>query len=55
MKKKLIKELHKILMEIVKADDETLDAIGIRLLEIEKDLMKYEDKEIREDKLIAKL
>jgi hypothetical protein len=42
MKKKLIKRLHEIQMEILKADDKELDKIGIELLEIEKKLMAYE-------------
>lgn len=42
MKLKLIKRLHEIQMEILKADDKELEKIGIELLEIEKKLMAYE-------------
>lgn len=41
MRKKLIRRLHQILMEIVKADDVELNKIGTELLEIEKKLMMY--------------
>ena len=41
MKKPLIKRLHEILIEIVKADDRSLDKIGVELLEIEKQLMTW--------------
>lgn len=45
MKKALLKRLHEILIEIVKADDRGLDKIGVELLEIEKQLMTwYPDK-----------
>lgn len=41
MKEKLLKELHKMLIAIVKADDAELDKIGARLVEIEKELVSY--------------
>ena len=41
MKKALLKRLHEILMEIAKADDRSLDKIGVELLEIEKQLMTW--------------
>ena len=41
MKTKLIKRLHEIILEIVKADDAELTKIGIELAEIEKKLMAY--------------
>lgn len=41
MKKALLKRLHEILIEIVKADDRGLDKIGVELLEIEKQLMTW--------------
>lgn len=45
MKKALLERLHKILIEIAKADDRGLDKIGVELLEIEKQLMTwYPDK-----------
>jgi len=42
MKKKLIKRLHEIQMEILKANDKELDKIAVELLDIEKKLMIYE-------------
>lgn len=42
VKIKLIKRLHEIQMEILKANDKELEKIGIELLEIEKKLMTYE-------------
>ena len=42
MKLKLIKRLHEIQMEILKADDKELEKIYAELLEIEKELMTYE-------------
>ena len=44
MKKKIMKRLHEILIEIVKADDADLDKIGAELVEIEKKLMGYNPK-----------
>lgn len=44
MKVKLIKRLHEIMLEIVKADDEDLIKIGVELAEIEKKLMAYKPK-----------
>lgn len=44
MKVKLIKRLHEIMLEIVKADDEELTKIGVELAEIEKKLMVYKPK-----------
>ena len=44
MKTKLIKRLNEIMLEIVKANDKELDAIGAELLEIEKKLIKYTEK-----------
>ena len=41
MKEKIIKRLNEILKEIIKADDEKLNEIGVELLEIEKKLVKY--------------
>ena len=41
MKEKIIKRLNEILREIIKADDEKLNEIGVELLEIEKKLVKY--------------
>jgi hypothetical protein len=42
MKIKLVKKLHEIQMEILKANDKELDKIAVELLEIEKKLMVYE-------------
>lgn len=41
MKKRLIKRLHQIMIEIVKADEPELNKIGAELLDIEKKLMLY--------------
>ena len=41
MKKRIIKKLHQIQMQILKADDAELNKIGVELLEIEKKLMLY--------------
>lgn len=42
MKIKLIKRLHEIMLEIMKADDAELTKIGIELADIEKKLMAYQ-------------
>ena len=44
MKKKIMKRLHEILIEIVKANDADLDKIGAELVEIEKKLIGYKPK-----------
>ena len=41
MKKRIIKRLHQIQMQILKADEAELNKIGVELLEIEKKLMLY--------------
>ena len=40
MKERIIKRLHEIIFEIIKADETKLDIIGIELSEIEKQLIK---------------
>lgn len=45
MKKQIIKRLHEIQMQIVKANEAELNKIGVELLEIEKKLMLYTPKE----------
>ena len=52
MKMKLIKRLNEIMVEIVKANDKELDAIGVELLEIEKKLMKVVDKKDNSNKVL---
>ena len=52
MKMKLIKRLNEIMVEIVKANDKELDAIGVELLEIEKKLMKIADKKDSSNKIL---
>lgn len=42
VKKKILKWLHKIIMEIATSDDKTLDEMGKQLLEIEKSLISYQ-------------
>ncbi len=50
MKERLLKELHKMLIAIVKADDADLDKIGVKLVDIEKELMLYQpDKKVKVD------
>ncbi len=45
MKEKIMKRLHQLQIEIIKANDKELDVIGLELIEIEKQLLKYnEDK-----------
>lgn len=44
MKEKILKRLHAILIDIVRANDEDLDKIGIELAEIEKKLLAYKKK-----------
>ena len=53
MKRKIIKRLNQIMVEILKADEEGLNKIGVELLEIEKQLMMYDPrlKAIQFDKL----
>ena len=53
MKKRIIKRLHQIQMQILKADEAELNKIGVELLEIEKKLMLYvpnKQKNIFQDK-----
>jgi hypothetical protein len=45
MKKQIIKKLHEIQMQILKADEAELNKIGVELLEIEKKLMVYAPKQ----------
>ena len=47
MKTKLLKRLHELLILIVNANDEELDKIGVELVDIEKKLMQYNDKKIK--------
>ena len=44
MKAKILKKLYKLQMDILKANDAELDKIGLELIEIEKQLLKYQDK-----------
>lgn len=43
MKKKLLKRLHQLQLEIIKANDVRLDEIGLELIEIEKQLLTYKE------------
>ena len=45
MKRRIIKRLHQIQMQILKANEAELNKIGVELLEIEKKLMLYMPKE----------
>lgn len=47
MKTKLLKRLHELLILIVNANDEELDKIGVELVDIEKKIMQYNDKKIK--------
>lgn len=40
-KEKLIKRLHQIQIEIIRANDAQLEKIGVELAEIEKKLIQY--------------
>ena len=44
MIEKILKRLHQLQMDIVKGNDAELDKIGLELVEIEKQLLKYQDK-----------
>lgn len=44
MKVKILKRLHQLQMDILKANDAELDKIGLELIEIEKQLLQYQDK-----------
>lgn len=44
MKKRIIKKLHQIQMQILKADEAELNKIGVELLDIEKKVMLYVSK-----------
>jgi len=44
MKAKILKRLHQLQMDILKANDAELDKIGLELIEIEKQLLQYQDK-----------
>jgi hypothetical protein len=48
MKVKLVKRLHEIMLEIIKANDEELIKIGVELAEIEKKLMAYQPRQNKE-------
>jgi len=41
MKVRILKQLHQIMIDIVKANDKELDKIGVQLAEIEKMLINY--------------
>ena len=45
MKKRIIKKLHQIQMQILKTDNTEINKIGVELLEIEKKLMLYTQKQ----------
>jgi hypothetical protein len=45
MKRKIIKRLHQIQMQILRANDQELTKIGVELLEIEKKVMLYTQKQ----------
>lgn len=45
MRKRLMKRLHEMLIEIVRANDPELDKLGVELVEIEKKLMAYKEKQ----------
>ena len=45
MRKRLMKRLHEMLIEIIRANDPELDKLGVELVEIEKKLMAYKEKQ----------
>ena len=44
VKEKILKRLHQLQLDILKANDEQLDKIGLELVEIEKHLLQYQEK-----------
>lgn len=44
MKQKLIKKLHDLMLQIITCNDAELDKIGIELVEIEKQLINWQEK-----------
>jgi len=44
MKIKILKRLHQLQMDILKANDADWDKISLELIEIEKQLLQYQDK-----------
>lgn len=43
MRDKLVKGIQKLIRLIIRANDKELDAIGIKLADIEKDLLNYKE------------
>jgi hypothetical protein len=43
MKEKILKRLHQLQIEIIKANDKELDKIGLELIDIEKQLLLYNE------------
>ena len=43
MKEKILKRLHQLQIAIIKANDKELDKIGLELIDIEKQLLLYNE------------
>ena len=43
MKEKILKRLHQLQIAIIRANDKELDQIGLELIEIEKQLLLYNE------------
>lgn len=52
MKQKLIKKLHDLMLQIITCNDAELDKIGIELAEIEKQLITWQEKNLKKNKKI---
>ena len=52
MKQKLIKKLHDLMLQIITCNDTELDKIGIELAEIEKQLINWQEKNLKKNKKI---
>ena len=49
MKQKLIKKLHDLMLQIITGNDAELDKIGIELAEIEKQLINWQEKNLKKN------
>ena len=52
MKQKLIKKLNDLMLQIITCNDAELDKIGIELAEIEKQLIDWQEKNLKKNKKI---
>ena len=49
MKQKLIKKLHDLMLQIITCNDAELDKIGTELAEIEKQLITWQEKNLKKN------